>query len=870
MNILLVILFLPLAFFIPGYVTRAWLRHGRSALDGEKGLLLLFESLLFSVLLTGWLGLILAEMGAFNLWLLLALLMGYSFVVGGLAWRCGSRLLPRIQRPSAWDGLLLLVIILGGALFFRPHEYLFGAADVGVYVNIGANIAHTGSLIIDDDALTQLDPTVYADLFREQPAQFITRRIRFAGFYIDDTTAGLIIPQFFALHPVWLAVFYALFGVQGALLATPLWGLLGCAAVYFAGARVFGQRTGWLAALLLTSSGVQIWFARYSTAEPLTQFLIFSGLYALVRMLDGRQSSHRASHRANHWWALLAGLAWGQVFLARIDTLPLLLPVGVYALFWLRKRPRPISGAVFLVSLGIMLGHATFHAVAFSWPYTHNTFQGTIGRLAIALTLGTSGGALLAIVGRKLCPVTWRHRIHQASLRTTLFSRRGIRTVLSMGLILLALYAYLLRPQLGHVREAYSWYSAGQVFRYDHENMVRLGWYLSPLGVWLGVAGAALLVWRGNLKRSGIFLAIGLLFSLQYLYSTFSNPHHVYTMRRYVPVVIPAFVIWGAYAVTRLAAFKNWGRWLALGLTGVWIGAMLYLGRGLVRQTDHRGAVEQFRALDSALEPRSVLFLNGYATGSQGDIMGTPLQYLFGHDVFVLRDPTLLSHPPMVPTMAQWLDEGRAIYFLTNGRDAMTLPPGWSAEPRLDFHFTLATLENSYHHFPRQIITQRYALSVYQLRNQPGSQETTGSFPLTIDIGGLDDLYLEDGFYGKEWWSDDLSVRWAGRRAELNIPPLGSVRQIEVSLRLAWSRGHSLELEPLSVYVNDVLLGTIIPGQDFATHTLTGPAPASFEYADQLTLALVADTWNPKALGISSDERDLSVALDWVKIETEP
>ena len=857
MNILFIILFLLFAFFIPGCITRAWLRpKGRISEQEEELLSLLFESLLFSLLLTGWLSLVLAELGFFSLWLLLAILTAYSGLIGWLAWRAGARLLPRLHSPSAGDALLLLVIILGAILFFRPHEYLFGAADVGVYVNIGANIARTGSLIIDDDAVRQLDPAVYSALFRQQPEKLITRQLRFAGFYIDDSSPGRIIPQFFALHPVWLAVFHALFGLKGALLATPLWGLLSCIALYLAACRMFGRRTGWLAALLITLSSLQIWFARYSTAEPLTQFLVFSGLYAFVRLLEDRQRSL--------WWGALAGLAWGLVFLTRIDMLPLLLPVGIYGLLWLFRRPRPAGGAAFLASLSAVLAHAIFHALIFSWPYTHNTFQGSIATLALVLAAGAGGGTLLVVIGYKLCPQIWQQRIVRM-LRGGLSPGSRMRLVFSAILVLLAAYAYFLQPRLGQVRETYYWYTGTKIYRYDHEIMLRLGWYLSPLGIWLGVAGAALLAWRGKLKQSGAFLVIGLLFSMQYLYSTFSNPHHVYTMRRYVPVVLPAFIIWGSYALTQLASLKKWGRWLALGLTAAWLGIALYQGRGLIRQVDNRGAVEQFQTLNSALEPHSVLFLSGYAAVSQGDIIGTPLQYLYDHDVFVLRDSDVLANPVMTPTLSQWLDEGRAIYLLTNGREPLTLPPEWSAESWLDFHFSLASLENTYHHFPRQIITHRTPVSVYRLRNEPERKELSAAYPLTVDIGGLDDLDLSGEFYGKEWLSDKLSVRWMGQRAELRLPPPPNGQEIKISLRLGRSGGADLELDPLSLYANDQLLGTITPARGLKTYELTGTLPSAAQ--DELVLTLETGTWNPKALGLSQDDRDLGVMLDWVKIQ---
>ena len=41
-------------------------------------------------------------------------------------------------------------------LFFRPHEYVLGAADAGVYVSLGASIAHERSIVIEDETLACL------------------------------------------------------------------------------------------------------------------------------------------------------------------------------------------------------------------------------------------------------------------------------------------------------------------------------------------------------------------------------------------------------------------------------------------------------------------------------------------------------------------------------------------------------------------------------------------------------------------------------------------------------------------------------------------------------------------------------------------
>jgi hypothetical protein len=96
-------------------------------------------------------------------------------------------------------------------------------------------------------------------------------------------------------------------------------------------------------------------------------------------------------------------------------------------------------------------------------------------------------------------------------------------------------------------------YVLRDLFGVAQANLVRLGWYLSPLGIALAIAGLALMVYRIN-STSWLFLVIAALASLVFLRLTYgtSDQHYIYIMRRYVPHVYPAFVIGIAYAIARL------------------------------------------------------------------------------------------------------------------------------------------------------------------------------------------------------------------------------------------------------------------------------------------------------------------------------
>ena len=134
--------------------------------------------------------------------------------------------------------------------------------------------------------------------------------------------------------------------------------------------------------------------------------------------------------------------------------------------------------------------------------------------------------------------------------------------IAALLVIVLALYAYLVRPHLGQVLSYAYWYGGGQLPDVDRENLVRLGWYLSPLGVALGVLGTAWMLVKEANRRTAFLLGAGLFFSLLYLWRIQANPHQIYAMRRYVPVVLPFFVVAATYLIYRLSTLRrNWARW---------------------------------------------------------------------------------------------------------------------------------------------------------------------------------------------------------------------------------------------------------------------------------------------------------------------
>jgi hypothetical protein len=677
----------------------------------------LFAGLALGVLIFGWLALLLAELGYFSLAILGALWAVLMLGLGASWWRRRRACGPDTPTPSrAWHvdrweiaGLGVWALVAAW-LFFRPHEFVMGAADAGVYVNLGANIAHTGGILIHDPTLAALDPSLYPALLRPLPPGELTPYYLMPAFYVPGSPAGLIIPQFYPLHPVWQAIAYALGGLRAELLVTPLWGWLGALAVYFTTRRLWGWHAGMLALAALSATALQVWFARYPTTEMLTQYLLWTGAWALIAWLDKREP--------RGLWAALAGGALGQVFLVRIDTY-FLLALPVLVGFWLwRTHDWRQQDAWFFAPFLFLAAHSLIHGVFLSSPYFFSLFnygRGVISR-SLMLPLALVSLAALALIALSLRPRLRVRVVAWVGARRSLWVTGATILVAAV-----AVYDYFVRPHLGQIKTSAYWYGGGIIPNLDRENFVRLGWYLGPAGIALSVAGICWMLIKELNRRTAFLLSVGLFFSLFYLWRIQANPHQIYAMRRYVPVVLPFFIIAAAYLINWLFTnLRGKARWfVSIGLTLVWFSGILFSARGFVSQVDYRGIIDHLDRFNAKLPPHSVLIFGDAAPVGIGDMLGTPLHFLYGHDVFTLRDLGALDNTFFAETVEAWQRAGRSVYWI-----GVTSGPAWPAislTPGLptDYHFDVTVLEHAYDHKPAALTVEKWQIPLAEVsRNQ--------------------------------------------------------------------------------------------------------------------------------------------------------
>ncbi len=721
-----------------------------------------FLALVTAVVLTGWLATLLATFGIFSLaTLAVALLVS---CLAGSGWGRSATTRPRFApphflSPTRHEWLLLPLLLLCALLYFRPHDYLLAGIDPGSYVNLAAAIADSGRFANQGDPAWTALVTKHAALTGHYVE---SHSYQFLGWYAESTPlvdGPGVVPQFFPFHPALMAVAIAVgdalnpllsipaLGLKLGLRVTPLWGVLGVAAVFYLGRTLFSANVGLLAAGLLALSPLQIYFARYPTTEPLTLLLIFCALWGFQQLWESSvaggsgwarsattpATAYTANHQPDNQRKIrplpprgrvrvgfFTAITLGAALLTRIDLPLVVLLLVSFALLRWRQGRWSRGWTIFAATFAALATHAVGSALLINDTYVRHTYGGVLpqlgGRNAV---LAAVAGVALAGLALALYPaVAARLPLHR------LLDAQPLRLALAAALIALSVYAYFVRPFTSE--------------RLDAQNWVRLGWYLTPLGLLLATLGWAQTLRRASLVRIGPVVLIGLLTTVQYVFRLLNNPVQIYGMRRYVPIVLPMLMLGTAVAILAPLDLATWHAFrlrvaLSVALALALAGGMTWQGRSLFAVRELRGSLEQVAAIDALLAEDAIVLLPApgvdtgelFAPSTVPDEIGVPLAFAFGHNVATIRYTQNSDEAPALDpqALAALLADVRAYASERNLPlqlvSATPLPAALTAQlnasPVGSVIIDVSQLELTYRHFPRTVEHRQYPIDVYRV-----------------------------------------------------------------------------------------------------------------------------------------------------------
>lgn len=819
-----ILVVLPFLFFIPGYITTAaFFKKGPHAFSLH---------VLISILITSITGLTLAIFGHFSLWFLTSLLAIYSLVITLIRkprFALNTFPVPRMNRTTF---LLGIILVAGIFLFFQPFEYAVGGWDPGVYVNTGINIAKTGSIYIRDELLKTITPDDQKVFYHIRHGMLQ----KYPGFVVTDPEEGLITPYFYHLYPIWIAVFYSLFGIKFSFLVNPFFALLSVFAVYLVGKTLFNEKVGLLSAFLLTINIAQMWHARFPTTEILTQFLIFSGIYTLALF----------TREEGNVFAVISALCFAEALLARITVILLIPPI--FILFYCRgfetSRKKDLF---FVIPFLLMMIYVLIYDLTVARVPTAFVLKNFLFVIEHRNTfLIIAGFVMLVLVLARLC--SSKIVGHLSSFFTSPSFRKS-----AVGFILLlGIYGYFIRPNVVHSKDA--------------ANFVQLGWFLSPVGLLVGMIGILRLTYKDLSRDRLLFYLITLMVSIFFLAQKMVHPTYMWAIRRFVPVVIPAAVILISYAV--LDVFPRFGRpgkVVGIGCACFIVGFSLIRGKHIIRHRDYPGVIDFCNELEKSFDKDDILICDGYW-------LATPLQYIYGKNTLQISD----QHRPEAvekckraeKLMLRWLAEQKNIFYITKRERIFSRFLDFSLveEKKLDSHLLKRT-----DRFPKRIKQFDPVVRVFKV-TEAGEAIQDKPFDYVVDLG-YNAFGLVSGFHGarkyqsREGWG---TFQWTKEKAELVIPWPGEYKgSVELTLRMDPGRPKSIAKAKVSVFVNEQFLETIDLKDSFNEYTiLVLPESVQGISGNRAILRIDCNAWNPRLSGISSDNRNFGVKFDWIRIKT--
>jgi hypothetical protein len=585
-----------------------------------------------------------------------------------------------------------LILAAGTISFgwFAPHEHVLAGRDSGTYIATAAWVADRGGLWMDvGDPVFEDIPVVYES-------------IGFPAIGKSDHLGA----QFLHIFPSLLAFVGTLFSDLRFMFAvTPVIAGLGLLALFVFARGVLSQ-WGALAATALAAMTLPfVYFYRAPFSEILAFAFVFAGLWALQEALS------RSSLRL----ATGAGLMLGAVMLTRIDGVLVLLGLTAYITMIsllpqqemrVDSSPPPAPDLAVLERAwkvsALMLLVAVIDGVIFSPGYLadHGKLVGAVLVAILALRFMGSRGAEL-----------YQRHSHRIA--------NGVAAAMGGYLG----YAAIARPSIeaptrsdiyaiGGLQEAAS--VAVEPLRTYAELSVRwLFWYL---GIPLVIFGLVALVVHtrrllaGRVSSFGPLVTIAAISTMLYIYRPSINPDHIWAMRRFLPLVLPALVILAIHlweeVRPRLGPWSGAGT-LLVGLAFVIPVMATTATAGLAPELD--GAASDLEIACEDLGPDAVLLFVGERARARSDILAPVLRGWCGITV-AIEDP----QAPLDTT---------AMNMLMENTNAQNVPLWIVGESPQNLVETVTLFGQSYEYLAQTLFeppNRRSGLEIFVTAGRPG------------------------------------------------------------------------------------------------------------------------------------------------------
>jgi len=634
--------------------------------DEKKFFDILTLGFTWNILIIALGAMVLALKGKYSLIVLLGIMFLFVVVEGIYCYGKNSVNIFSLYERNGINWCFIAILMLAGALYFLfPTTYLLAGRDPGVYLVNGVHISDSGSYDYETDVYLNDNYDKLKDLVK----------LGYVGIYSDydkdlSENYGDLTTQFLPLFPSLLAVGYSLFGTAGLIRVNALLAVFSLSIIYIICKNAFDSKTGTIAILFLAISPAQIWTARNTLTEILSQLLFFLAMYYFGAGWKEKQNMK----------AIICGALLGFSGLNRIDTY--IYGVGVfsivlYCFFVNREKIRYtwVNALSYILSSMISLSVSWIY----SRPYIIEHWN-----LGLKLLVTVNFCMLLLSLLTGIAYVFWIKRYSEIDI-CGWFEKRHSGEIAGAVCFAVFLLFYFIRPK---VQPGF----AGDAMR-------QFCWYSSVIAVIFMIFGIIVVLKNAKQYEYLFFLMGTCAVTLAgYIINPSITPDHIWASRRWISVSIPFVMIFASVGLLYWEKNKyyHYVQYASVFFISVYL---LYQSSTFLFTPILKGMEEQYEKVAQRLDDDTLYI-------SQNEEIASILRYIYHKKVYYCGN-TGLSRKQMI----RFLSKNQECEMI--GRAGVW--PGIQTELVWADTISGTFLEKVYDKFPRSLYNRTTPASLYKL-----------------------------------------------------------------------------------------------------------------------------------------------------------
>lgn len=242
----------------------------------------------------GWLGLALSLLGAFYAHIIIAYISISALILIYLIFFNTAKFVIK----SSFVLILILTIIAVLTFSFFTTPTIFSGRDQGSLSEAAIQLAQNHRLAFSFPAEQEFFK-IYGP----------GKALNFPGF--NYTVSGELFTQFPLSYISWLAIFYAIFGLPGFVIANSLTFIVFILSFYLLAKRYLQTSSAITAVFLILTSFVFSWFFKFTLSENLALMLTWFGIYEFILFTENKK----------RFYLMASIVAFSLLLFSRIETL---------------------------------------------------------------------------------------------------------------------------------------------------------------------------------------------------------------------------------------------------------------------------------------------------------------------------------------------------------------------------------------------------------------------------------------------------------------------------------------------------------------------------------------------------------------------